>query len=383
MKNIKRRKSRIVRIGDVRIGGGYPIAIQSMAKCPTRDTRSVLKQIKMLEDEGCEIVRLAILDEDDARAISKIKSGTSLPIVADIHFNYKHALESIKSGADKIRLNPGNIHRKEEVAMVASAAKERGISIRIGVNSGSIRNSKSKNQRSKSGAAQEMVKSAMDYVKLLEKSRFYDIVISLKSSDVTDTIAAYRAISGLCDYPLHVGVTATGAERKGLIKASIGIGSLLADGIGDTIRVSLTAEPDEEVRIAKDILSALHIRDFGPEIISCPTCGRCGIDVAKISKELKDRLRSTNYEIERSGAKPPRRGRFTKIAIMGCVVNGPGEAKDADIGIAGGKGAGVLFRKGKILKKVKEKDMVEALLKEINPKSKNQNDNPKLKNFKF
>ncbi|MBP7056819.1 MAG: flavodoxin-dependent (E)-4-hydroxy-3-methylbut-2-enyl-diphosphate synthase [Candidatus Omnitrophica bacterium] len=352
---MKRRKTRQISVGRVRVGGGAPISIQSMTKVKTSDVKAVVAQIKRLQRCGCEIIRVAVKDTDDALAIRSIKKGISIPIVADIHFDHRLALEAIKSGADKIRLNPGNIRREEDIRRVIHAAKASGVSIRIGVNSGSVSRS------GKSSASDNLVKSAIRYVRLFEKLRFHDIILSLKASDVPSTIEAYRRISKICDYPLHLGLTASGPYEEGMIKSAIGIGALLVDGIGDTIRVSLTAGPEEEVVAAKRILSAVGARRFGPEIISCPTCGRCQVDLVSIVSALSDKLNAIRYPLS---AKRP-----IKVAVMGCEVNGPGEAREADIGIAAGKGSGALFVKGKIVRRVAEKDFVNEIVKTLNTKS--------------
>ena len=341
---IKRRKTRQIRVGSIKVGGNAPVSIQSMAKTETADVKAVVAQIKGLEQAGCEIVRVAVKNLDDAAAIKDIKKKIRLPLVADIHFNYKLALRAIESGADKIRLNPGNINKREEMARVLKAAKRARLPIRIGVNSGSIK-------------GRGLVDSALDYIKSFEEMDFRDIIISLKSSDVMSTVEAYRSMAGRCDYPLHLGVTAAGPYDEGIVKSSIGIGALLLDGIGDTIRVSLTGDPVDEVIAAKRMLSALNIRRFGPDIISCPVCGRCQVDLLKIVEELERKL--TAYSLQLTAKKP------VAIAVMGCEVNGPGEAIEADVGIAFGKNSGMLFKNGKILKKVTVKNAVKELLKHI------------------
>lgn len=338
---IKRKKTRQVKVGDVRIGGGANVSIQSMTKVDTSDVKAVVRQVKALEEAGCEIIRVAVKDLDDARAVSDIKKKIKIPIVCDIHFNYRLALESIKAGADKIRLNPGNIRKREEIAQVIKAARKARIPIRIGVNSGSI--------------STGMVKATLEYIKLFEELNFHDIILSLKASDVATTVELYRKISELCDYPLHLGVTASGSYDNGVVKSAIGIGTLLLDGIGDTIRVSLTADPIEEVLAAKRILSAVGLRRFGPEVISCPTCGRCQVDLGKIVKELEHK--STRAQGHKN--------KSIKIAVMGCEVNGPGEAKEADIGIAFGRDFGMIFKNGRILKRVAIEDAVKELLKQL------------------
>ncbi|HTZ11342.1 MAG TPA: flavodoxin-dependent (E)-4-hydroxy-3-methylbut-2-enyl-diphosphate synthase [Candidatus Margulisiibacteriota bacterium] len=345
---IKRRKSRVVKIGKILIGGNNPVAIQSMAKSKTSDTEKTIRQINELAGCGCEIVRLAVKDMADARAIKKIKAGTKLPIVADIHFNWQLALGAIESGADKIRLNPGNIYRANEVRGIISALKDAKRVLRVGLNSGSVKYS-----GSRLSMADKLVKSCLDYIKPIERLKFYDIVISLKASTVLDTIEAYRKISKVCDYPLHLGVTATGSPASGAVKSSIALGSLLLEGIGDTLRVSLTDEPAQEVKVAQYILRALGLRSFGAELISCPTCGRCEVDLVSIVKELEDKL--------------PVNGKTSpvKVAVMGCVVNGPGEAKEADIGVAFGKKEGLFFKHGRPLKKISFSNCADLLLKEL------------------
>lgn len=353
---INRRKTKTIKIGRVSIGGSNPVAIQSMVKEKTTDIEAVTRQIQELESVGCEIVRLAIKDSTDAKALKKIKAKIKIPLVADIHFNWRLGLEAIDNGADKIRLNPGNIYKKEQIREVVEAAKRRGIPIRVGVNSGSVM-SRQLSAVSCQPIADKLVKSALDYIRILEGFGFRDIVISLKASNVLDTVEAYRKISQLFDYPLHLGVTATGLPQQGTIKSAIAIGTLLQEGIGDTIRVSLTDKPQEEVRVAKYILEALGLRKFGPQIISCPTCGRCEVDLVKIVRELENRL-NTQYSMLNT---PP-----LKVAVMGCIVNGPGEAKEADLGVAFGKSQGLLFKKGKAVKKVSSKVCLDLLLKELN-----------------
>ncbi|MFA6141829.1 MAG: flavodoxin-dependent (E)-4-hydroxy-3-methylbut-2-enyl-diphosphate synthase [Candidatus Omnitrophota bacterium] len=337
---INRRKTKQIKVGGVKVGGSAPISIQSMAKVETSNVRACISQIKKLENAGCEIVRVAVKNLKDAEAIKDIKRGIKIPLVADIHFDYRLALAAIKSGADKIRLNPGNMRKKNEIEEVVRAAKKAKIPMRIGLNSGSI--------------STDMIKAALDYIKLFEEKDFHDIIVSLKASDVAATVEAYREISKRCDYPMHLGVTAAGPYDSGIVKSAVGIGALLLDGIGDTIRVSLTADPVEEVVAARRILSALNLRRFGPEIISCPACGRCQVNLAKMVDEVGRRVQGAGY-----------RDKKIRIAIMGCEVNGPGEAREADIGIAFGKGSGVLFEKGKIVKKVAVKNAVGELLKNL------------------
>ena len=364
MTMIKRRKTRQIRIGDMKVGGSAPISIQSMTNTDTANVEATISQIKRLEKAGCEIVRVAVKNLDDAGAIRLIKRKIKIPLVADIHFDYRLALKSIQSGADKIRLNPGNIRKKDEIGQVIKAAKRARIPIRIGVNSGSIHVS----PQSAVHGPQSIVNSALKYIRLFESMEFRDIIISLKSSDVVSTVESYRQIAKRCDYPLHLGVTATGPYDSGIVKSSIGIGSLLLGGIGDTIRVSLTADPVNEVFAAKRILSSINLRRFGPDIISCPTCGRCQVDLIGIVSNLEKELyappslfglRRTSIRYTLNAKRP------LTIAVMGCEVNGPGEAREADIGIAFGKGSGILFKKGKILKKVSEKTAISELLKLI------------------
>ena len=339
------------RVGKLKIGGGAPIVIQSMAKTDTRDVSRTVKEIKTLEKTGCELVRVAVKDFEGASAIKKIKKSIKIPLVADIHFDYRLAIASIENGANKIRLNPGNIYKEEQVVEIARLAKTKRVPIRVGVNSGSLyplgKTVKGNN------LAERMVSSALDYIKILETQDFYDIIVSLKTSNVLTTIDAYRRFSKKSDYPLHLGITAAGPVSTGIIKSSIGIGALLLEGIGDTIRVSLTGDPCEEVTAAKNILQALGLRQFGPEVISCPTCGRCQVDLQGIVKKLAFSLQPSAFS-----------QKTLKIAVMGCEVNGPGEAREADIGIACGKNGGVIFKKGKVLRRVKEKDIVKELINE-------------------
>jgi len=349
---ITRHKTKTIKIGNISIGGNNPIAIQSMAKTKTSDIEKTVKQIKELESSGCEIVRVAVKDTLDAKAIKKIKQKIKIPLVADIHFNWRLAVEAIDNGADKIRLNPGNIYKAREIREIIAALKNADIPLRIGVNSGSVRDLNSK----RLSMPDKLVTSALNYIKTVERLKFYNMVISLKASGVLETIYAYRKIAKLCDYPLHLGVTATGLPLQGAIKSSIALGVLLQEGLGDTIRISLTDKPSQEVCVAKIILESLGLRHFGPEIISCPTCGRCEVDLVKIVRDLENKLSTMNYELSTT---PP------KVAIMGCVVNGPGEAKFADIGVAFGKKEGLLFRKGAAIKKISYSECTNALLKEI------------------
>lgn len=346
---MKRCVTKKVMVGNTAVGGGTPITVQSMTNTDTRDVLSTVSQIKNLESAGCDIIRCAVPDMEACMALGDIIKSINIPLVADIHFDYRLALESIKQGVSALRLNPGNIGSKDRVKAVAEAAKDRGIPIRIGVNSGSL----DKNILAKYGRVcpEALVESALEHVNILESVNFNDIVISIKSSDVPDMIESYRLISDKVSYPLHLGVTEAGTVWRGTIKSSIGIGTLLNEGIGDTIRVSLTGDPVEEVKAGREILKASDILKDGINFVSCPTCGRTQIDLIKITKEAEKRLSGCNKNI--------------KVAIMGCIVNGPGEACEADIGIAGGKGEGLIFKKGKIVKKVKEEELVDELIKEI------------------
>lgn len=347
---MNRKNTRKVKVGNIYVGGNAPISVQSMNNTDTRDVTSTIRQIKDLEDAGCDITRCAVPDMEAAEALEKIIKNVKIPIVADIHFDYKLALKSIESGVAALRINPGNIGSINKVKTVAEAAKDRGIPIRVGVNSGSLE----KELLDKYGEVcpKALVESALKHINILESINFNDIVISLKSSNVMQMIESYRIISSKVDYPLHIGVTESGTIWRGTIKSSVGLGSLLSEGIGDTIRVSLTGDPIEEIKVGKEILKALGYKKEGIEFISCPTCGRTNIDLIKLANEVEEKLSCYNKDI--------------KIAIMGCAVNGPGEAREADIGIAGGNGEGLIFKKGKILKKVKEKDLVEELINEIN-----------------
>ena len=345
---MKRRKTVPVSVGDLVLGGNR-IYIQSMLNVPSTDIAGSVRQAEALEAAGCEILRAAIPDKDAVKLIPAIKEKVSIPLVADIHFDYRLALEALEAGVDKIRINPGKIGSPDRIKAVAVACSNRGVPIRIGVNSGSVE----KHILEKYGGptADALVESGLYNAQLLEKFDFHQIVISLKSSNVETMIEAYRKLAERCDYPLHLGVTEAGTERMGLIKSAIGIGSLLADGIGDTIRVSLTADPIREIAAAKDILRALDLDEGAPQIVSCPTCGRTRIDLISLANAVEERLRTVKKPI--------------KVAVMGCIVNGPGEAKEADIGIAGGDGCAVLFKKGKVLRKVSEDRILEELFSEI------------------
>lgn len=346
---MNRKITRTVDVGGVKIGGGNPISIQSMCNTDTRDAEATVRQILALEEAGCEIIRVAVPDAEAADAIAKIKKEIHIPLVADIHFDYRLALKCIENGIDKVRINPGNIGSRDRVKQVADAAKAKGIPIRIGVNGGSLE--KRLLEKYGGSTADALVESALGHVEILDDVDFEDIVVSIKVSNVPTMIEAYRKFSERSDIPLHVGVTESGTERLGTIKSSIGIGTLISEGIGDTIRVSLTADPVREVYAAKDILRVLGERKNGIEFVSCPTCGRTQIDLIGIASEVERRLQGIDKSI--------------KVAVMGCIVNGPGEARDADIGIAGGKGEGIIFRKGEILRKVPEDRIVEELVKEV------------------
>ena len=346
---IKRKKTLQIKVGNVKIGGMAPIAVQSMTNTRTQDVVATVSQTKRLEKAGCEIVRVAVPDQEAAEAISSIKDQISIPLIADIHFDYRLAVSAARAGADGLRINPGNIGSKQKVKAVVDIATEFNIPIRIGVNSGSLE--KDILKKYSGTCAEAMVESALRHIELLKSFDFHNIKVSIKASDVHRTLDALRLFSSKTDLPLHVGVTEAGALYPGIVKSTLGIGMLLAEGIGDTIRVSLTRDPVEEVRVGYEILKALGIRQRGPEIISCPTCGRCNIDLFDIVEQVEKNLLLNPLPL--------------KLAIMGCVVNGPGEAKEADIGIAGGDGTGILFKKGKVIKKFPQDKLVEVLLKEV------------------
>lgn len=346
---IKRRPSRIIYVANVAIGGASPITIQSMTNTKTNDIKKTVAQIQQLEQAGCDIVRVAVPDQAAALAISGIKNRIKIPLVADIHFNHELALMAIKSGADKIRINPGNIGGEEKIKQIIDLAAEKNIPIRIGVNSGSIE--KELLEKYGQPCAEAMVESTLRHVRIFEKYNFFNLVIALKSSDVGMMIEANQKIAALINYPLHLGVTEAGTREMGLVKSAIGIGALLQQGIGDTIRVSLTAEPVEEIKAGINILKTLKLKHHGVTIISCPTCGRLDYDLLGIVDQIETRTANIKKPIT--------------VAIMGCVVNGPGEAREADLGIAGGKGKAVLFKKGKVVKTYPEKNIVEILMTEI------------------
>jgi (E)-4-hydroxy-3-methylbut-2-enyl-diphosphate synthase len=348
---MERKQTRLIHIGKVAVGGQTPVSVQSMTNTKTDNVPASVAQIRSLINAGCDIVRLAVPDMDAAKALKEIKQEVpDVPLVADIHFDYRLALAAIESGVDALRLNPGNIGAKENVIAVVKAAQKRQIPIRIGVNAGSL----DKQLLTKYGGQptpEAMVESALQHVRILEDLQFYDIKISLKAHDVPMTLKAYQLMSEAVDYPLHLGITEAGTAKSGVIKSSVGIGALLAQGIGDTIRISLTGDPVEEVRVANEILKSLGLREYGPTLVSCPTCGRTNIDLAPIAEAVEKRI---------AGLKQP-----LTVAVMGCVVNGPGEAKQADIGLAGGKGEGIIFRKGEIIRKVSEEELLPAFYAEL------------------
>ncbi|WP_298464070.1 flavodoxin-dependent (E)-4-hydroxy-3-methylbut-2-enyl-diphosphate synthase [uncultured Mitsuokella sp.] len=345
----KRKMTRQIHIGPVAIGGGAPISVQSMTNTKTTDTEATVAQIRALQAAGCDIVRLAVPDMAAAKNLGNVIRQVTVPLVADIHFDYKLALEAIRQGIHALRLNPGNIGGEEKVKAVVRAAKEAHIPIRIGVNAGSL---DKKILRKYGGVTPEaLVESAMEHVRILEALDFHDMKISLKAHDVPLTIAAYRLMSQTVDYPLHLGITEAGTVNTGIIKSAVGIGALLAEGIGDTFRISLTGDPVVEVRVANEILKSLGLKEYGPTLVACPTCGRTSIDLPAIAAQVEEKLRGIEEPIE--------------VAVMGCVVNGPGEARGADVGIAGGNGEGLVFRKGEIIRKVPEADLVPELFKEI------------------
>ena len=347
--SINRKKTKEVLCGNIRIGGDALVSIQSMTNTDTRNVHETINQIKRLEEAGCDIVRVAVPDHEAADAIKAIKKEICIPIVADIHFDYRLALRCIENGADKLRLNPGNIGNTERVKEVVKKAKERKIPIRIGVNAGSIE--KEIIEKYRHVTAEALVESALKHIEILEELNFQDIIISLKASDIKLSFDAYKLISEKVDYPLHIGITEAGTIKSGTIKSSIGVGALLLEGIGDTVRISLTGDPVEEIFVAKEILQALDIRNFGIKFVSCPTCGRCQIDLIRAANQVEEKLKNVKKPIT--------------VAIMGCAVNGPGEAKEADIGIAGGKSSALLFKKGQIIKKIREDQIEDVLIEEI------------------
>lgn len=344
-----RRKTRVLEVGNVKIGGDNPVVVQSMTNTKTEDVAATVEQINHLAALGCEVIRCAVPTMEAAAAIKEIKKGISIPVIADIHFDYRLALEAIKNGVDGLRLNPGNIGGRDRVEAVVRAAKERNLPIRIGVNGGSL----PKDLLEKYGhpTAEALVEAAWRHIHILEELDYNNIKVSLKAHDVPLTMAAYRLMASQCDYPLHVGITEAGTVNSGIIKSAVGIGGLLAEGIGDTIRVSLTGDPSNEIKVAYEILKALNLRTYGPTLIACPTCGRTSISLEKYALEVEKRLSTLKDPIS--------------VAVMGCVVNGPGEAREADVGLAGGKGEGLIFKKGEVLRKVPENMLVDELFKEI------------------
>ena len=344
-----RRKTKQIKVGDVVIGGGAPIVVQSMTKTDTRDGQATLRQIRRLEKAGCEIVRLAIPDEEAAAAFGEMRKKVKIPLIADIHFDHKLALSCLEKGVDGLRINPGNIGSKTKVRQVAKMAKNRNVPIRIGVNSGSLE--KDLLQKHGSVTAEAMVESALRHVRILEDLDFTQIKISLKASDVIRTIRAYQILAKHVDYPFHAGITEAGSLIRGTVKSAVGLALLLREGLADTIRVSLTAPPEEEVRVGYHILSSLEIRRRGPNVITCPICGRCEVDLFRMASRIEKQLASVEMSLD--------------VAIMGCMVNGPGEAKEADIGLACGRGVGVIFKKGKLFRRVDEEQIVPEFVKEV------------------
>jgi len=347
--NIERRKTRKVMVGNIPVGGDSPIAVQTMTKTKTADVKGTVEQIKRCQELGADIIRVTVNEQEAADAIGEIVKSVDIPIVSDIHFNHVFALKAIEAGVAKVRINPGNIGSKDRIKQVLTAAKERGIPIRIGVNSGSLE--KDLLEKHRFPTAEALFESAMRHVEIAADFGFDNIIISVKSTSVPLMIAAYRMLSQRTDFPLHLGVTEAGAIKVGTIKSAVGIGTLLAEGIGDTIRVSLTAQPEDEVEVGKAILRSLGLTQSGIEIISCPTCGRLDVDLFKISRELDEALKGIKKNV--------------KIALLGCVVNGPGEAREADIGIAAGKGVAMLYKKGETYKKIKEEDIVSEIYNEV------------------
>jgi len=351
---ISRKKTRQINVGNVAIGGDAPIVVQSMTNTDTRDVETTVEQIGRLTEAGCEVIRVAVLDMEAALALGPIRDRITIPLIADIHFDHRLAVASIEHGAQAIRINPGNIGGRDKLARVVDAAKQHNIAIRVGVNSGSVEKDILKKHGHPTPAA--LVESGLRNVRLLEEMGFEQIKISIKSSDAVTTIDAYRLLASQCDYPLHLGVTEAGGLIAGTVKSSVALGILLAEGIGDTLRISLTRDPVEEIRVAYELLRALHIRQRGPELISCPTCGRCQINLFPLAEEVEHHIQTMTSPL--------------KVAVMGCVVNGPGEAKEADIGVAGGHGVGIIFKKGKLFKKVPEKELLHVFLAELDKMAK-------------
>jgi (E)-4-hydroxy-3-methylbut-2-enyl-diphosphate synthase len=353
------RATRKVKVGRFSIGGDSPVSVQSMCNTDTRDVKATIDQVRRLEAAGCEIIRVAVPDMQAAQARRRIKSGISIPLVADIHFDWRLAVEAVRQGADKVRINPGNIGEKDKVKEVVKACRAAGVPIRVGVNAGSLRALKDnpKPAWKPYDWAKQMVKEALDEVRTLERLDFRDIVVSLKADDIERTVMANSLFASKSDIPLHIGVTEAGSFLAGTVKSSLGIGLLLTQGIGDTVRVSLTEDPVMQVRAAYEILKALGLRTYGPDLVSCPTCGRCQVNVGKVIHELEDRIYSDPQLLKKSEG--------MKIAVMGCVVNGPGEARSADFGVAGGKGRGIWIEKGKQIKVVKESEWVNEVIRKI------------------
>lgn len=352
MQGIFRRKTRLCKVGNLQIGGGAPVAIQSMTNTRTEDSKKTVTQILKLEKEGCELIRVAVPNFSAAEALQKIKRHIHIPLCADIHFDFRLALSAIKFGADKVRINPGNIGGAERVAEILKAAKKTKTAVRLGVNSGSLEQSLLEKFGRPSSEA--LVESALNWTKAFEKNNFTNFIVSIKSTDVPEAILANRLFAAKSDYPIHIGITEAGLPPYGIIKSAVGIGALLLDGIGDTIRVSLAADPVEAVRAAKNILKCLHLYNKEPEVIACPTCGRTEINLIKLAKEVEKKIMDLH---KRGQLKKP-----IKVSVLGCVVNGPGEAKEADFGIAGGRGKGAIFKKGKIVKWVEEKKLVDEFV---------------------
>jgi (E)-4-hydroxy-3-methylbut-2-enyl-diphosphate synthase len=346
---IKRRKTRAIKIGTVPVGGNAPITVQSMTNTDTRKVEETVAQIRRLEGAGCEIIRVAVVDMEAATAIRSIRDQIHIPLIADIHFDHRLAVASMENGAQAIRINPGNIGGAKKLAKIVDAAKTHAVPIRVGVNSGSLEKDLLKKHGHPTPAA--LTESALRNVELLENQGFCEIKISIKSSDPLTTVEAYRQLASSCDFPFHLGVTEAGGLIAGTVKSSVALGILLYEGIGDTFRISLTRDPVEEVRVGYEILRSLNIRHRGPELISCPTCGRCQVNLFSLADEVEHHIQTIKTPL--------------KIAVMGCVVNGPGEAKEADIGVAGGKGVGIIFKKGKLFKKVAENELLEVFLKEL------------------
>jgi (E)-4-hydroxy-3-methylbut-2-enyl-diphosphate synthase len=349
---IVRRKSKQIRIGDMAVGGDAPVTVQSMTNTDTRAVQTTVAQINRLAAAGCELIRVAVVDMEAARAIRAIREQISIPLIADIHFDARLAVAAMENGAQAVRINPGNIGGHDKLARVVAAAKTHGVPIRVGVNSGSLEKDLLKKYgHPTAGAPDALVESGLRNVMLLEQLGFSEIKVSLKSSSAMTTVSAYRRLATRCEYPFHIGVTEAGGLIGGTVKSSIALGILLSEGIGDTFRVSLTRDPIEEIRVGYEILRALDIRHHGPELISCPTCGRCEIDLFKLAEQVEQHIQTVKAPV--------------KIAVMGCVVNGPGEAREADIGLAGGRGVGIIFKKGRLLKKVAEKDLLSVFLSEL------------------